>query len=102
MGSSFTMEVGGEKPTLTESVKNLEKGADKLQNARYDSDMSCQLFEVEQVCGALKIGRSTLYKLVNSRELKAVKLLGRTLFRPTDVAEFVDSLTTMEGASNGY
>jgi len=61
-----------------------------------------QLLNMEQVCDALKIGRSTLYKLVNDNSLVAVKLRGRTLFRPNDIANYIASLDALEGPPNAF
>ncbi|MDR0590971.1 MAG: helix-turn-helix domain-containing protein [Candidatus Nomurabacteria bacterium] len=100
--SSFTMDLCGKKPTTTEGVEKSAVGADKTQNVRHNSDMSIQLLDMEQVCETLHIGRSTLYKLMNSKQMVAVKLFGRTLFRPHDVANFIDSLNNYEGGQNGF
>ena len=77
-------------------------GADKTEEVRHNSCMECNLLEVNEVCSLLKIGRSTLYNLVNKKELKAVKLLGRTLFREQDLVDFVSSLNAYEGGANGF
>lgn len=69
---------------------------------RNNGSMSCNLLEFNEVCGLLKIGRSTLYSLVNSKAIKAVKLLGRTLFRESDIYEFVTALPEYEGGPNGF
>ena len=61
-----------------------------------------QLLTMEQACEALKIGRSTIYRLVNSSSLIAVKLLGRTLFRPDDVAKYIASLDAFESPPNAF
>ena len=66
-----------------------------------EPNTDCELLNVTQVCEALKVGRSTLYKLVNSKSLPAVKLLGRTLFRPNDVTGYIASLNAFEGPPNG-
>ena len=77
-------------------------GADNPAERRLNSYMECNLLEVNEVCSLLKIGRSTLYGLVNRKEIKAVKLLGRTLFRQKDLAAFVASLNSYEGVPNGF
>ena len=77
-------------------------GLDENKDVREAVRMKCNLLEVDDVCDLLKIGRSTLYGLVNKKAIKAVKLLGRTLFRPEDVMEFVASLPEYEGSANGF
>jgi len=62
----------------------------------------CELLTMEQVCDALKIGRSTLYKLVYSNSIIAVKLRGRTLFRPDDIAKYIASLDAFERPLNAF
>lgn len=69
---------------------------------RFNGSMNCNLLEVSEVCNLLKIGRSTLYNLVNQKAIKAVKLLGRTLFRASDVYEFISALPEYEGGPNGF
>lgn len=51
------------------------------------------LLDVEQVLDLLKIGRSALYNLINRKQLVAVKLGRRTLFRPQDVKNYIDGLS---------
>ncbi|MER9777142.1 helix-turn-helix domain-containing protein [Mesorhizobium sp. M0220] len=46
------------------------------------------LDEVKQVTG---LGRSTIYTLMNTGKIKAVKVGHRTLFRPSDLQEFANS-----------
>lgn len=77
-------------------------GAGVSTEVRNNRLMECNLLEVNDVCGLLKIGRSTLYSLVNKKAIKAVKLLGRTLFREADVYDFVANLTEYEGGPNGF
>lgn len=82
--------------------KKLISGAGVMAKVRNNSNMKCNLLELDDVCALLKIGRSTLYGLVNAKSIKAVKLLGRTLFREEDVNEYVASLPNYEGGSNGF
>lgn len=51
-----------------------------------------QLLNIEQVLWVLQVGRSTLYNLINQRQLTAVKIGDRTLFRPSDLEEFINNL----------
>lgn len=82
--------------------KNPISGADVLNETRDNVCMKCNLLEFNEVCSLLKIGRSTLYSLINSKAIKAVKLLGRTLFRESDIYEFVATLPEYEGGPNGF
>ncbi len=50
------------------------------------------LLSIEQVLGLLQIGRSALYNLINRKQLVAVKIGKRTLFRPQDVKNYIESL----------
>ena len=81
--------------------KKSKKGADKLRKTRQNSDMN-YLLDIPEVCELLRVGRSTLYGLVNGRQLVAVKLAGRTLFRRSDLAEFLNSLPEYEGELYGF
>lgn len=89
-------------PLSHDQEKTLISGAGVTPNLRNNRLMECNLLEFNEVCGLLKIGRSTLYGLVNGKTIKAVKLLGRTLFRETDVYDFVANLTEYEGGPNGF
>lgn len=91
-----------EKAIFVKPINNTILGADKSEKVRQNNYMECNLLEVNEVCQLLKIGRSTLYGLVNSKSLRAVKLLGHTLFRQQDLVEFVSSLNAYEGGSNGF
>lgn len=51
-----------------------------------------QLLNVQQVLWVLQIGRSTLYNLINQRQLTAVKIGDRTLFRPKDLENYINNL----------
>ena len=93
LGEKFSTSYPEETPVLGLGVSG------KLRN---NSSMRCNLLEFNEVCGLLKIGRSTLYGLVNGKSIKAVKLLGRTLFRETDIYEFVATLPEYEGGPNGF
>ena len=59
----------------------------------YISEMNnLGLLSIEQVLGLLQIGRSALYNLINRKQLVAVKIGKRTLFRPQDVKNYIESL----------
>lgn len=51
-----------------------------------------QLLNIEQVLWVLQVGRSTLYNLINQHQLTAVKIGDRTLFRPSDLEQFINNL----------
>lgn len=51
------------------------------------------LLSIEQVLGLLQIGRSALYNLINRKQLVAVKIGKRTLFRPQDIKNYIESLS---------
>ena len=88
-------------PLLT-NQENSISGAGVSTNIRNNSLMECNLLEFNEVCSLLKISRSTLYSLVNKKVIKAVKLLGRTLFREADIYDFVANLPEYEGGPNGF
>ena len=67
-----------EKAFLATSPK---LGADKTEEVRHNNYMECRLLDFNEVCNLLNIGRSTLYCLINKKQIKAVKLASRTLFR---------------------
>ncbi len=88
-------------PTLSNQEISIS-GAGVSPKLRDNRLMECNLLEFNEVCSLLKIGRSTLYSLVNKKAIKAVKLLGRTLFREADVCDFVANLAEYEGSPNGF
>jgi excisionase family DNA binding protein len=49
------------------------------------------LLNVGDVCGALRISRTTLWRLVRDREIAIVKIGDRTLFEPAAVEAFIAS-----------
>lgn len=51
-----------------------------------------RLLNIEQVLWVLQVGRSTLYNLINQRQLTAVKIGDRTLFRLSDLEQFINNL----------
>ncbi|MBA3726606.1 MAG: helix-turn-helix domain-containing protein [Armatimonadetes bacterium] len=48
-----------------------------------------ELLTVREVCAMLKLGRSTVYSLINSRQLRAIKIGGSTRIREEAVQEFL-------------
>ena len=83
-------------------IRLSEIGADKSSEARDNNIMPCCLLGFDEVCDLLKIGRSTLYDLINEQKLVAVKLARRTLFRPSDITNYINSLTNYKGGPNGF
>lgn len=57
-----------------------------------DEIYDTKLLNVEQALERLQIGRSTLYRLINRKQLVAVKNGRRTLFRPSDISNFIKGL----------
>ncbi len=53
---------------------------------------SAQLFTVSEVCEKLKLGRNTVYNLINANKIKSVKVGTRRLFRTSDLVEFIGSM----------
>lgn len=49
-------------------------------------------YTVAEACGALRIGRTTLYKLFNQGKLKPVALGGKTLVLASEVDRFLSEL----------
>jgi excisionase family DNA binding protein len=47
------------------------------------------LYDVANLCEAAKIGRTLLYKEIKAGHLRAIKIGGRTLFRPDAVDEWL-------------
>lgn len=48
------------------------------------------LLTSEEVMGHLRIGKTNLYKLVNTGKLKATKIGAKTLFRASAVQAFIE------------
>lgn len=95
--------ISANKSALKKSPKKSEKGADGMEETRHNrEEMAYTLLNVNQVCKALQIGRTSLYSLINARELKAIKILGRTLFRASDLIEYVHTLEEYKGAENEF
>lgn len=51
------------------------------------------LLTVEEACRHLRVGRSTLYRLVAARQLRLTKVGGRTRLRVSELERFVDRHT---------
>jgi excisionase family DNA binding protein len=55
------------------------------------------LYEVREVAGMLSLGRSKLYSLILSGELRSVKVGRRRLIPPAAIREFVERLHSPDG-----
>ncbi|MBR0148677.1 MAG: helix-turn-helix domain-containing protein [Lachnospiraceae bacterium] len=53
-----------------------------------------KLLLVEDVCKYLKLGKSTVYKLIKSGELSAAKIRGHYLINISDVEKFINGNKT--------
>lgn len=56
------------------------------------------LLTVKEVCEYLRVSKWTLYRLIQSRRLKTVKIGSRRLVRLQSVVEFVEQLEAATGA----
>ena len=56
------------------------------------------LLNLRDVQDVLKVGRSTVYKLVEDGRLKCIKIGKRVLVDRSDLAAFLDSLRQNDGA----
>ena len=80
---------------------NRGRNIDINEKRCYDIDMErIRLFSVEEVSRALGVSRSGVYNLINSRELKAIKLESRTMIKMSDLVAFVDSRERYTGCLN--
>jgi excisionase family DNA binding protein len=52
-----------------------------------------QTYTVPQACALLAVSRSTLDRLVRKKILKKTKLLGRVLFRQSELEKLLDHAT---------
>jgi excisionase family DNA binding protein len=55
--------------------------------------MTADLLSIPQVCIEANTGRTTIYKLINSGQLPAVKLGKKTLVRRDDLKNFMGNLS---------
>ena len=56
------------------------------------------LLSVVEAAPVIGVGRSTVFSLIKSGKLRAVKIGGRTLIRPDDLRAFVDSISGKHAA----
>ena len=91
-----------------EESKKLNVGADKNEKVRHNSSVmdndsvNNRLITVEQLRGLLNLGQTSIYSLVNKNRLKSVKIGSRRLFRPSDICDFINSLSEDEHERYGY
>ena len=52
---------------------------------------------VEQVAKLLKIGKTTVYREINQKRLKAKKLGRRTVITPQDLSDYINNLEDYQG-----
>jgi excisionase family DNA binding protein len=58
--------------------------------AEYASARTGELLTINELRQALRVSRATIYKLVNSGELRAVRVGERLRFRPEDVDRYLE------------
>jgi hypothetical protein len=63
--------------------------------------MARLLLSVNDVMAATGLGRTTIFSLFNSGDLKAVKVGRRTFVRPDDLQSFVDGCEERDGVGPG-
>ena len=56
------------------------------------SELSIELLTTVETAKALKVSRSTIYRLIETGQLKSVHVGTRRLIRRSDLAEFVAAL----------
>ena len=61
----------------------------------------CELLSVSKVSEILGISRTSVYSLLNSKKLKAVKLMRRTMIKASDLKEFLEECEEYDGAYCG-
>jgi excisionase family DNA binding protein len=57
---------------------------------------SIDLLDVDAACRALRVSRGTIYKMLRTGNLRAVKIFSRTFFRREDLADLIDRSVTPE------
>lgn len=56
-----------------------------------------ELLTVEEVMTRLKVGRNTLYKLINTEQLVAVKVMGKWRIPVSSLEDFIDRAYPAKG-----
>lgn len=59
--------------------------------------VQARLLNIEEVQARLNCGRSTVFELIKSGELRSVKLARRRLVTEASLTEFIESLDTQAG-----
>lgn len=84
--------------TLSSSAKfdGLYKNEEVRQN------LGARLLNIEEASNYLNIGRSTMYSLLNTKKIKAIKIGKRTLIDIMSLNEFINSRQEYEGGAYGF
>lgn len=56
-----------------------------------------RLLDINEACEALRISRWSMYRLINERRIKTVRVNGRHLITPEDLDAFVAGLRATGG-----
>ncbi len=54
------------------------------------------IYEIEDICNLLKIGKSTAYELVRKKELQAFKIHGIWKITDTALSDYISSITNKQ------
>lgn len=63
------------------------------------ANMRPRLLGLTEACETLRISRWSLYKLINQRRIKTVRVNGRHLIAPQDLDDFVERLRAEQEAT---
>ena len=63
-------------------------------------NLSKAAYSVNEVLAILPLKRTSLYKAINSNQLKATKFGNKTIFLVQDIVDFLQSLPAINGGSN--
>lgn len=70
---------------------------DKSDEIRHNEDiMNMKLLNMNEVCALLGVSKTTLYKLIHNRKIKAKGIESRTVFLMSDIREYINSLEEKE------
>ena len=58
-------------------------------------------YNMREACQITGIGRTTLYAHLLKGNIRAIRIGGRTLFKPTDLQAFIDAGKTWEKTDKG-
>ena len=62
--------------------------------------MADNLLTIQQVMERLRLGRSTIYRLIDAGKLRPVKIGKALRFREQDIQAFIASLGTQDGVES--